>query len=119
MPLVACLDANVIVSAIAFGGVPLAVLDLALCRAFLLVLGPNIITTVRRILVGKLNLPRGAVEQMLTDVMEVASVFVPTGQLRPSVESGAGGRSLRRLRYFSHGRQTPSATTRLISWHGH
>lgn len=85
-PLVACLDANVIISAIAFGGLPLAVLDLALCRAFLLVLGPNIIATARRALVGKLGLPRVAVDRVLTDLMEVASVFVPTGQLQPSVD---------------------------------
>lgn len=77
----ACLDSNVIVSAIAFGGKPLEVMKRALCREFLLVMGPNIVTEVRRNLVGKLGLEREHVDTVLNDLMEVSSVYVPSGNL--------------------------------------
>ena len=78
----ACLDSNVYISAIAFGGKPLRVLDRALSRDFHLVCGPNIVEEVRKNLVGKLGLQAKRVDQFLADIAAVASVFVPTGKVR-------------------------------------
>jgi len=51
----ACLDSNVYISGIAFGGKPLKILERALGRDFFLVTGPNILQEVRRNLLGKLD----------------------------------------------------------------
>jgi uncharacterized protein len=77
----ACLDANVYISGIAFGGKPLKILERALDREFLLVTGPNILQEVRRNLLGKLELKKSKVEQFIEDLMEVSSVFVPSGKV--------------------------------------
>ena len=79
-PLSVCLDSNVIVSAIAFGGVPLQILDLALARRFHLVLGPNILDEAKKNLVAKLGLPSHDVDTVLGDLAAIASIFVPTGK---------------------------------------
>lgn len=85
MPIIsACLDVNVIVSAIAFGGTPLKVLDRALRRDFYLILGPNIINTTQRILVKKLGLKTSQVERLMADLTAVASLFVPKGIIHPT-----------------------------------
>lgn len=69
------------ISAIAFGGKPLEILDRALSREFNLVTGPNILSEVRRNLLDKLGLKTKRVDQFLEDIVEVASVFVPAGKL--------------------------------------
>lgn len=43
-----CVDANVYISAIAFGGKPLKIIERALSREFLLISGANILQEVRR-----------------------------------------------------------------------
>ena len=78
--LTVCLDANVIISAIAFGGKPLKVLQHALTREFRHVTGTNILDETRRNLIGKLGLQKGMVDQFLSDLSEVSSVFVPKGE---------------------------------------
>ncbi len=77
----ACLDANVCISGIAFGGRPLKVLEHALNREFHLVIGPNIIQEVRKNLLGKLGLKSSRVDQFLSDISDVASIFVPSGDV--------------------------------------
>jgi putative PIN family toxin of toxin-antitoxin system len=77
----ACLDANVYISGIAFGGKPLKILELALNREFHLVTGPNILQEVRRNLLGKLGLQSKRVDQFLIDISEVSSSFVPSGEI--------------------------------------
>lgn len=85
MPLIyTCLDVNVIVSAVAFGGTPLKVLERALLRDFHLILGPNIIGTTQRILVKKLGLKVSRVNRLMDDLMAVASVFAPEGSMHPT-----------------------------------
>ena len=81
-PLCVCLDANVIISAIAFGGKPLEILERTLCREFLSVTGLNIIDEVERNLVGKLGLKKEQVSLTLNDLLEVSSVFIPPGHLQ-------------------------------------
>jgi uncharacterized protein len=76
-----CLDANVYISGIAFGGKPLKILERALSRDFHLVTGPNILDEVRRNLVSKLGVKPKRVDQFLDDISEVSSVFVPTGKV--------------------------------------
>ena len=77
----ACIDANVYISGIAFGGKPLKVLERALNRDFLLVTGPNILAEVEKNLLGKLGLNKTRVERFLADIAEVSSVFVPRGDV--------------------------------------
>jgi len=62
----AYLFSKVIISAIAFGGKPLEILKRALCREFLLIMGPNITTEVRRNFVGKLGLKMDQVDLVLS-----------------------------------------------------
>lgn len=75
--LVVCLDTNVYVSAVAFGGKPLTILERALRRDFLLVIGPPILAEVRRTLVGKLGLQKRHVDAVLSDLLLIATSYVP------------------------------------------
>ncbi|MBI2605673.1 MAG: putative toxin-antitoxin system toxin component, PIN family [Deltaproteobacteria bacterium] len=77
----ACIDANVLISAIAFGGKPLEVLERALNREFHVVTGPNILSEVRRNLLGKLALNPRLVDAFLDDFTDVSSVLVPQGNI--------------------------------------
>jgi putative PIN family toxin of toxin-antitoxin system len=84
----ACIDANVFISAIAFGGKPLKVFERALNRDFLLITGGNILNEVRRNLIGKLGLKKERVDQFLADVSLVSSVFAPSGAIDVTVNEG-------------------------------
>ena len=79
--LTACLDANIYISAIAFGGKPLKILERALTRDFILVTSPIILEEAKRNLIGKLEVTPFRVNTLMNDLLEVASVFVPTGKL--------------------------------------
>jgi predicted nucleic acid-binding protein len=52
---IACLDANVIISAFAFGGIPSRLFDSLYDRDFSHVTGPNILQEVRRNLIFKMK----------------------------------------------------------------
>lgn len=79
--LVVCIDANVYISGIAFGGKPLKVIERALNRDFILITGSNIMEEVRRNLLGKLSLKAARVERFLNDINEVSSMYVPSGKI--------------------------------------
>ena len=78
----ACLDSNVLISAIAFGGTPLKVMERALERDFQIVTSLHIFEEVRRNLTGKLGLSSRYVDRSLDDLLKVSSVFVPSGKLK-------------------------------------
>ncbi len=78
--LTVCIDSNVYISGIAFGGNPLKVLEMGLNREFFLVTGPNILNEVRRNLLVKLGLGKVRVEQFLYDLGQVSSIYVPEGK---------------------------------------
>ena len=78
----ACLDSNIYISAVAFGGKPLKIVERALNREFFLVTSPHILQEVRRNLLGKLGLEKLRVDQFLADITEISSVFVPSGKVR-------------------------------------
>ena len=84
----ACIDANVYISAIAFGGKLLRVMERALSREFLLISGTNILHEVRRNLLGKLALEKARVDRFLDDVSAVSSVFVPSGSINATANEG-------------------------------
>jgi predicted nucleic acid-binding protein len=63
--LIACIDANVFLSALAFDGLPERVVDQLLAGNFAHVTGENILTEVRRNAVGKLKLPTARVNETL------------------------------------------------------
>jgi predicted nucleic acid-binding protein len=94
-----CIDANVFISGIAFGGKPLKVLELGLDREFLIVTGPNIIEEVERNLLDKLGLEKNRVKTFINDILEVSSVFIPSGKLRPIKHQGdsPGLRHIRKI----------------------
>ena len=79
VPLWACLDSNVYISAIAFGGTPLKVLERGLSKDFNLVTSIFILKEVRKNLVRKLGLKSSKVDRILQDILDVSSAFVPTG----------------------------------------
>ena len=84
----ACIDANVYISAIAFGGKPLKVVEKALNREFLLISADNILQEVRRNLLGKLALEKDRVNRFLDDVSAVSSIFVPDGAINVTANKG-------------------------------
>ncbi len=77
--LIACVDANVFVSALAFNGVPQQVIDRLLAGQFSHVTGENILTEVRRNAVGKLRLAPRQVDAVLEDIRAISSMYVPSG----------------------------------------
>jgi putative PIN family toxin of toxin-antitoxin system len=76
------IDANVIISAFAFGGKPAAVVELALCREFLSATGENILAEVRKNLLGKLEFLPKQVNRFLSEFSDVSSVYVPSGKVK-------------------------------------
>ncbi len=82
------IDSNVYISAIAFGGKPLKVLERALNREFLLITGDNILAEVRHNLLGKLDLEKDRVDWLLSDISTVSSVFVPGGSINATTNVG-------------------------------
>lgn len=77
--LVACIDANVLISALAFGGAPARVVDRLLAGEFLNVTGPNILAEVRRNATGKLRLAEAEVDIFLDNVRDASTEYVPHG----------------------------------------
>jgi putative PIN family toxin of toxin-antitoxin system len=78
--LIACVDANVFVSALAFDGVPERVVDRLLAGDFAHVTGENILAEIRRNAVGKLKLAPARVDATLDDIRAASTVYVPTGR---------------------------------------
>lgn len=80
--LAACIDSNVFISAIAFGGTPLKVLKRALDKEFQIITSHHILNEVSRNLTGKLGLPSDRVDSLIKDIAEVSSLFVPSGKVK-------------------------------------
>lgn len=78
----ACIDSNVFISAIAFGGTPLKVIERALDREFQVITSLHILEEVKRNLTGKLGISLKRVDSFLDDLLEVSSLFVPTGKIK-------------------------------------
>jgi uncharacterized protein len=81
-PLIACFDANVFVSALAFDGIPQQVVDRLLAGSFSHVTGENILIEVRRNVVEKLRLPARQVDEVLNDIRAISSLYVARGTRR-------------------------------------
>jgi putative PIN family toxin of toxin-antitoxin system len=79
--LIACIDANVFLSALAFDGLPERVVDRLLAGEFAHVTGDNILAEVRRNAIGKLKLAATRVDATLDDIRAASSVYVPTGRI--------------------------------------
>lgn len=79
-PLIACVDANVFVSALAFDGVPQQVIDRLLAGQFSHVTGENILAEVRRNAIVKLRLAPRLVDGVLDDIRAISSVYVPSSR---------------------------------------
>lgn len=69
--LTVCIDANVYISAIAFDGKPLRILELALDKKFYLVTSSAILNEVKRNLINKLGHSEQKIDSVLRDIIEV------------------------------------------------
>ena len=77
-----CLDSNIYVSAAGFGGKPLAVVELALKKEFLVIISSHILTEVRKNLIEKVGIKGPVVDRFLENISEVAAFFTPTGSVK-------------------------------------
>lgn len=84
----ACIDSNIYISAVAFGGKPLKIIERALNREFLLICGANILQEVRKNLLGKLDLEKNRIDRFLDDISAISSVFVPSGTINETTNQG-------------------------------
>jgi putative PIN family toxin of toxin-antitoxin system len=80
--LTACVDANVLISAVAFGGKPLDVLGALLARRFASVSSPQLLAEVRRNLVDKLVLRPATADSVVAQIHAV-SVMVRVAAVVP------------------------------------
>jgi len=78
--IIACVDANVFLSALAFDGLPERVIDRLLAGEFSHVTGENILAEIRRNAIGKLKLAAARVDATLDDIRGASSIYVPTGR---------------------------------------
>jgi putative PIN family toxin of toxin-antitoxin system len=76
------LDANVLISAAAFGGIPGEILRRFFAGNFLHVTAPNIMEEVRRNLTFKLKMSEFLVDVFLREVIENSSYLNPAGNLK-------------------------------------
>lgn len=80
--LTVCIDANIYISGIAFGGKPLKIIELALDRKFYVVTSSFILTEVKRNLIKKLEFNESEVDQLLNGIIEVSTIYEPTGAIQ-------------------------------------
>lgn len=73
----ATLDTNVFVSALNFGGVPAALLDLHTDEMFILCVSPAIIAELTRILAGRFEWAQEDIEASLTPIFSRADIVDP------------------------------------------
>jgi putative PIN family toxin of toxin-antitoxin system len=80
--LTVCIDSNVYISALAFGGKPLKILEYALARKFHLVISSAILNEVRHNLVTKLEFTDSEVDQLFREIIEISTIYEPSGKLQ-------------------------------------
>ncbi len=80
--LTACLDANIIISAFAFGGIPSEIMIRLLNGDFRHATSPHLLEEVRRNLIGKLKLDENEVRLFINDIEHLSSVLMPSGKLK-------------------------------------
>lgn len=78
----ACLDANVLVSAIGFGGKPDLILQALLKRRFAHVTCSALLEETRRNLTNKIGLNATDVQAILAAISEVSTILEPPGSLK-------------------------------------
>lgn len=81
LPIV-CLDANVIISAFAFGGIPSDLIDHLYDRDFSHVTGPHILQEVRRNLIFKMKEGEETVDRFLMRLERISTMIVPSGKFK-------------------------------------
>jgi putative PIN family toxin of toxin-antitoxin system len=81
--LTVCLDANVIISGVAYGGIPLQILNRLYDSDFSHVTGSNILEEVRRVLINKMGQDEYKVDPLINRLRSASTVCVPTGKINP------------------------------------
>lgn len=79
--LVVCIDTNVWLSGLIFGGAPAEVIDLAINKKIVLVASEIIIEETCRHLSRKFKLDKRTVEQFRDTVLSVANLYAPRGTI--------------------------------------
>lgn len=77
-----CIDANVYISAIAFGGKSNKVIELALDKKFDLITSSAILNEVMRNLVKKLEFSEAEVQEFLDELVQISSMYEPSGKIQ-------------------------------------
>lgn len=77
-----CIDTNVWISGIVFGGAPAKIVQLAFEKKFVVVTSGAILNEVERILQVKFDLPRKDVSRLSYRIAQIADVFEPPGELK-------------------------------------
>ncbi len=80
--LTVCIDANVYISAIGFGGKPALVIKSALARKFHLITSSMILHEVKRNLIKKLEFSEVEVDELLDEIMRVSTIYEPSGKFK-------------------------------------
>lgn len=81
--LTVCLDANVIISGVAYGGVPFQILNRLYDFDYSHVTGPNILEEVRRVLINKMGQHDYKVDHLIDRLRSASTVCVPAGKINP------------------------------------
>ncbi len=80
--LTVCIDANVFISALAFGGKPAKIVEYALARKFNLVTSSAILNEVKRNLVNKLDFTQTEVDELLAEIILISTIYEPSGDFK-------------------------------------
>ncbi len=78
----ACLDTNVWISGIIFGGAPGKIVQLALDKKFVVITSSAILDEVTRVLESKFELSSKDVKRLRSRIIQVADVYEPPGELK-------------------------------------
>ena len=72
-----CLDTNILVSALIFGGKPDEILDLAARKQIKIISSPVILAELQQVLIKKFKWADNDVKQSLKSIMEILTLLVP------------------------------------------
>lgn len=78
----ACIDTNVWISGIVFGGAPAKIVQLAFEKKFVVVTSRAILKEVERILEIKFEVPITHINRLSYRITQIADVFEPPGELK-------------------------------------
>jgi putative PIN family toxin of toxin-antitoxin system len=89
------IDTNVFVSGLLFGGIPLVLLKTVLEKKFILIMSPDLISEIERVLSSKkFDLSKSEVRSLTSPLFEVSELVMPTQHLSVITRCPANNRVL-------------------------